>query len=113
VADEEVDWDLRSTGTPDRAVLHASGELDLDTSPRLYAEVDRLLRAGQPTLVIDLSDLVFVDSSGLGTLVACWRRAEQAGTILVILNARDDVALSLQITGLDQILPLETVADAA
>ena len=113
VLNEKLDWDLQVRYVGDRAVLQICGELDLHTSPRLLAQVERQLRTGPTEVIIDLAHLLFVDSSGLGTLVACWRRAEQEGAALSIRNPRDDVALSLEITGLDQILPIEQVANAA
>jgi anti-sigma B factor antagonist len=113
VLNEKLDWDLQVRYAGDRAVLQIYGELDLHTSPRLLAQVERQLRTGPTKVIIDLTHLLFIDSSGLGTLVACWRRAEQEGAAFSIRNPRDEVALSLEITGLDQILPIEWVADAA
>jgi anti-anti-sigma factor len=113
VLDEKIDWDLQVHYSGDRAVLRVRGELDLETAPRLLAQVERQLRARPTKMIIDLADVAFIDSSGLGTLVACWRRTQQEAAEFAIHNPREDVALSLEITGLDQILPIEHVAHAA
>jgi anti-sigma B factor antagonist len=113
VLNEKLDWDLQVRYAGDRAVLQIYGELDLYTAPQLLAQVERQLRTGPTKVIIDLTHLLFIDSSGLGTLVAAWRRAEQEGAEFSLRNPRDDVALSLEITGLDQILPIERVANAA
>jgi anti-anti-sigma factor len=113
VVSEEVDWEMRVRTMGGRAEVMVFGELELETAPLLLAEVDRLVRDGATEIVVDLTNLLFVDSSGLGTLVASWRRAEQAGATYVIRNPQEDVTLSLEITGLDQILPIERVPDAA
>ena len=115
MVNEALDWNLQVNTMPGgRTELRVAGELDLDTSPYLLAEFERVIADHHPTeVVIDLSDLVFVDSSGLGTLVACWRRAERARVAFSISNLCEDVALSLEITGLTQILPIRQLPDAA
>lgn len=112
--EDEAVWDLRVRTSNGRTVLALVGELDLDTAPRLVAQVDRCAGGTPTSVVIDLDEVTFVDSSGLGALVACWRRLRQAGVPLTIANPNEDVSLTLEITGLDQILPLERrLPDAA
>jgi anti-sigma B factor antagonist len=114
VVNEELDWDLLVRTARNRAEVRVFGELDLETAPLLLAEVERLVRNGRTEVVIDMTNLLFIDSSGLGALVASWRRTQQAGVRFVIRNPQEDVVLSLEITGLDQVLPIErVVADAA
>src|SRR2546423_81679 len=90
-----------STTLRDQAVSRSRS-----TSPPVLAEARRLLAEGIDTLVVDLTELTFVDSSGLGILVACWRRAEAAGVEFRLEHPNKDVAMTLHITGLDQILPI-------
>lgn len=105
ISDEAV-WELEVQQDGDRAVLYARGELDLDTAPRLLAEVERRLAAGVGALIVDLGGLTFIDSTGLGTMVACWRRALQSDATLALADPTPDVAMTLEITGLDRILPM-------
>jgi anti-sigma B factor antagonist len=106
VINDGVVWDLTVVRDGGTAALTASGDLDLDTAPRLLAEVQRQLAEDIDALVIDLASLAFVDSSGLGVLVACWRRSEAAGVAFQLVNPTEDVSMTLEITGLDQILPI-------
>ncbi|MGW4561974.1 STAS domain-containing protein [Streptomyces sp. NPDC004561] len=55
------------------AVLRVSGELDLMTSPVLRQRVHDVVAEGHHSLVVDLSDVFFCDSSGVGVLVAARR----------------------------------------
>lgn len=55
------------------AVLHVAGELDLVTSPVLRQRVHDAVADGRHHLVLDLSEVVFCDSSGVGVLVATRR----------------------------------------
>jgi anti-sigma B factor antagonist len=113
VVDDETVWELSVRREGARVRLDAAGDLDLDTAPKLLTEVVRQLEAGAKELVIDLTELAFIDSSGLGTLVGCWRRAQQAGATLVVANPNEDVSMTLEITGLDQILPIRDEKQAA
>ncbi len=55
------------------AVLHVTGELDLVTSPVLRQRVHDAVAEGRHDLVVDLSEVVFCDSSGVGVLIATRR----------------------------------------
>ena len=113
MVDDEKVWELSVHREDGRARLVAVGDLDLDTAPKLLTEVVKLLDAGVTELVVDLAELAFIDSSGLGTLVGCWRRAQQAGGTLIVANPNEDVSMTLEITGLDQILPIRDEKQAA
>lgn len=113
MVNDETVWELSVHRADGLVTLEAVGDLDLDTAPKLLTEVVRQLDAGMTELVIDLTALEFIDSSGLGTLVGCWRRAQQAGATLIVANPSDDVSMTLAITGLDQILPIRDGKQAA
>ncbi|GAA4244248.1 STAS domain-containing protein [Dactylosporangium darangshiense] len=106
MADDEPTWRLQTSRCGARAQFSLSGELDLDTAPALLAAVVEQLGTGAREIVVDLGELLFIDSSGLGTLVGCWRRAKNAGATLSVAHPNEDVRVTLEITGLDQILPI-------
>lgn len=106
MVNDETVWELSVHRDGGRVRLDAVGDLDLDSAPKLLTEVVSQLESGAQELVVDLAGLAFIDSSGLGTLVGCWRRAQQAGATLVVANPGPDVSMTLEITGLDQILPI-------
>ncbi|MGI5246118.1 STAS domain-containing protein [Dactylosporangium sp. CA-139066] len=110
--DDEVVWELQTHRQGARSQVVLTGELDLDSAPSLLTAVVEELAAGANEVIVDLSGLVFIDSSGLGTLVGCWRRAKNAGAALTVANPGEDVRTTLEITGLDQILPITSGAVA-
>ena len=57
------------------AVVSVSGELDLATAPAVRTELEHVLRQGGEGLHVDMSDVRFVDSTGLGVLVWAWEQA--------------------------------------
>ena len=71
------------------AVLHVRGELDLMTSPVLRQRVHDVVAEGHHRLVVDLSDVFFCDSSGVGVLIAARRLIRSCqGRLRLILPDR-------------------------
>ncbi|MFF9770648.1 STAS domain-containing protein [Streptomyces sp. NPDC053086] len=71
------------------AVLRVSGELDLMTSPVLRQRVHDVVAEGHHSLVVDLSDVFFCDSSGVGVLIAARRLIRSCqGRLRLILPDR-------------------------
>ncbi len=80
--------------------LKVQGELDINTSPRLKKAIDQAIDAGNTTLVINFNGVRYIDSTGLGVLVASRKRLQDArGAIIMICNNRHILKL-FEITGL-------------
>jgi anti-sigma B factor antagonist len=90
------------TGT----VVRLSGELDLSEAPELQACLSVLFDAGT-NVVVDLSELSFLDSSGIGVLIAAHKRAALLERSFVVRGPSGGVARVLQISGVDQVLTIE------
>lgn len=71
------------------AVLQVSGELDLVTSPALRQHIHDAVAEGRHSLVLDLSQVLFCDSSGVGVLIATRRLIRSCqGSLRLILPAQ-------------------------
>lgn len=79
-------------------VIEAAGDLDVASAPELRNLLSQEIDAGHTRLVVDLSEVPFVDSTGLGTLVAIMRQASQAGGALKLASPRDTVSRVLTLT---------------
>ena len=100
-------YELKERG--DQAVVRMVGELDMATAPKLRETVIKLL---QPTLgvgvvILDLSEVTFVDSTGLGVLAASRQRVEREGGALVLRAPRPNTVKVLEVTGLDRVFVIE------
>jgi anti-sigma B factor antagonist len=92
-------------------VVTVEGELDLSTSPMLKEYVDRLDEASS-RLAFDLSRVPFMDSSTLGVLVTCLKRAREKGGDVVLVGLDGSPMKVLTLTGLDRVLvPVPSLAD--
>jgi anti-sigma B factor antagonist len=83
-----------------RTTLLISGELDVATAAELRGAGEQAIAAGSQTLVLDLSDVTFLDSSGLGALIAIRNASLAAGCALVLLHPSDRVNKVLELSGL-------------
>jgi len=86
------------------AVIHGDGRLNMVSAPTLREVVGDVIAAGQNRVVVNLSGVEFMDSSGLGSLVGCLKRARQAGGDLRISAPTAQVAMVLQLSNLDRVL---------
>ena len=87
------------------------GELDLSTAGKVDEELERAESAAPAVLVIDLSKLTFLDSTGLRCLVTADQRARDAGRRVVLVRGPDPVQRVFVITRLED--RLEMVDDEA
>ena len=74
--------DVQVDDGPTCQVVQPSGQLDVETAPRLKAALDGLIDAGRTRIVVDLGRLTFCDSIGLSALVVAGRTCEAAGGFL-------------------------------
>ena len=105
----DFDTELQDGG----AVIAVRGRLDMVAAPGLREHIRRTIEGGSSHVVIDLGPTEFIDSSGLGAIVAGLKSARQAGGDLRIANVAGQVGVVLSLTNLDRILrPYASVAEA-
>jgi anti-anti-sigma factor len=87
------------------------GELDLSTVGKLQEELRRVEEGGPSLMVLDLSKLSFLDSTGLRCVITASERAREDGRRFVVVKGPDAVHRVFAITRLDE--RLEIVEDAS
>ncbi|WP_199442167.1 STAS domain-containing protein [Umezawaea beigongshangensis] len=108
--DVRPEFDVSHEERDGRLVVHVVGELDYHTAPRLQTYLSS--RLDRP-VVLDLEGVEFCDSSGLGCLVEAYKRAGAAGGRFSVAAPHPFVRRVLELTQLDQIVPMfATVPDA-
>jgi anti-sigma B factor antagonist len=96
------------------AVVRLDGRLNMVAAPRLKSTIEDVVDRGSTRVVVDLSDVSFMDSSGLGALIASLKRARQAQGDLRIAGVNDQVGTVLKLTNLDRVLrPFDSVEAAS
>jgi anti-sigma B factor antagonist len=108
-----VDLTLNTRTQGEHTVLEVAGEVDVYTAPGLRDRVSDLLDGGQHQLIIDLGGVEFLDSTGLGVLVAGLNRAREVGGSMSLVCPQERVLKLFRITGLDEVFTVHGTVDEA
>ncbi|HEU0213793.1 MAG TPA: STAS domain-containing protein [Jiangellaceae bacterium] len=104
---------LRTRTVDGCLVVEVAGEVDMTSAPTLRDHLLGHIGLGEPCVVVDLSKVDFMDSTGLSALVVAYRQASEVGSSVLVAAAQPSVRRVLEITQLDVLLEhRDDVADA-
>jgi anti-sigma B factor antagonist len=85
-------------------MLRVGGEVDLATSPQLHAKLTDLVEVGQAgSVIVDLTPVAFMDSTGLSVLLAAHKRAQADGHSIRLACPAGPVLRVLRLTGMEKV----------
>jgi len=93
-------FEFRIVPDRDRVIVVLRGELDMTSVDEVRAVLDELHAVGWTSLVLDLRELTFIDSTGLSLLLSAEREARRAGAAFAIVDGSPAVARLLELVGL-------------
>jgi anti-sigma B factor antagonist len=109
---EEV-FEIAEYSDDSTPVLSVRGEIDVSTAPELRDRLLGVAQDGYSTVVVDLSEVTFLDSTALGVLVSGLKRFRSAGGDLRLVVTGRNVTKVLEITGLVEVFPIfDSVSEA-
>jgi anti-sigma B factor antagonist len=94
-------------------VLSLEGEIDLHVSPRVAISLRQMISKNPKQLVVDLSRVTYLDSSGLAVLIEAMQNVEQYGGKFAIVGVQETVRSIFDIARLDQVFRIFPDVDAA
>ncbi|MGF1512843.1 MAG: STAS domain-containing protein [Elainellaceae cyanobacterium] len=94
-------------------ILRPSGRLDITTAWQFRLKLQECISSSCPHLIINLSDVNFIDSSGLTSLVAGMRDADKVNGSFRICNVHSDAKLVLEVTMMDSVFDIYSSEQAA
>ncbi|MDT8862715.1 STAS domain-containing protein [Alkalihalobacillus sp. MEB130] len=97
---------IRSEKKVDMDVLYLAGEIDAYTAPKLREELLPLAESGTDVR-IDLSEVQYIDSTGLGVFIGALKATDANGTRLTLVGMSQRVQRLFTITGLDEVMAIE------
>lgn len=106
--------EVAATSNPEIKVIHLTGDLDEISIENLQQIVDPIL--SDPSIkrvIFDFSGLRFINSKGIGFLVAVHTHLSKAGRILVLVGANEAVMDVITLVGLTTIIPYHNTLDEA
>ena len=86
------------------ATLRIEGELDAVSIPEVRPTIDTLIAERHPRIVVDLSRLRLIDSSGVGALVFLYKKAKEYGGVVTVQGLRDQPLSIFKLLRLDRVL---------
>ena len=104
---------IRRSERPPWTVLSVGGELDVEGAPDLRQAVVKAVADGCRGLILDISELDFVDSFGIGAVVAALKRLRQRGGELALVCPSRRIRRVFEICDLDRIIAFHDSIDAA
>ncbi len=105
--------DIRDESRGDLLIVHVwSPRLDASKAPEFKQEITSRIESGHTRLLLDFSTIDFIDSTGLGALVACMRRLGSWDK-LTIVGAKGAVSRLFAMTRMDQVFALYPSMDSA
>jgi anti-sigma B factor antagonist len=105
-AGKRMELDIAAEHNEDVCALTLSGEVDVYTAPKLKETLVEEIESGCVRIIVDLDDVGFIDSSGLGVLVGGLRRAKERDGAIRLVCSRENVLKIFRITGLDKVFPI-------
>lgn len=102
-----------SKSPPGIEVVPLSGRLDYQNAQEVRQQLLEIVSSGNNRLVIDLTTVDFIDSSGLGALVGGLKAARAAGGGLVLASPQDQARMVLALTTLDRLLKYHPTIEEA
>jgi anti-anti-sigma factor len=99
-------------------VVAVRGELDLSTAPELEGPLEDAVAAGNASVLVDLTECEFIDSTGIALIVRAWQRLDRGANgegegRVVLCSYNDQVRRVLEITGLELSIPIHSTRDEA
>jgi anti-sigma B factor antagonist len=107
----ELSLDHRKEG--DYTVLEVGGEVDVYTAPKLREKLVELVGDGNYHIIVDMTKVEFLDSTGLGVLVGGLKRVRSHEGSLALVCNQERILKIFRITGLTKVFPIHDSLDEA
>jgi anti-sigma B factor antagonist len=107
----DLSLDHRSEG--DRTILEVGGEVDVYTAPKLRERLVELVGEGHYKIIVDMTKVEFLDSTGLGVLVGGLKRVRSHDGTLALVCNQERILKIFRITGLTKVFPMFDTLDEA
>ncbi|WP_058301387.1 STAS domain-containing protein [Gorillibacterium timonense] len=108
-------FDMTVKESSDNYTIYVSGELDLAVSAEFRSEIEPLLTSDKE-VVLDMADLTYIDSTGMGIIIFFLKARKEDGKALSVQNVPQKIKKLFDLTGITRFLPVhgsspETKAD--
>ena len=108
-----MDLEIVLSRETEGCVVTLRGEVDVYTAPALRNRLVEAVESECGVIIVDMTGVDFIDSSGLGVLVSALKRVREHDAIMRIVCSKESILKIFKITGLDRVFPISaTLAEA-
>lgn len=108
-----MDLTLSARDVQGTTVLAVAGEIDVETAPQLRQAITELTTAGATDVVLDLTGVGFMDSTGLSVLVGALRRIRAHDGAMRIVSTQESTLRLFEVTGLSKVFFVDDTVEGA
>jgi anti-sigma B factor antagonist len=108
-----VDLTLTTREADGKTIVAVGGEIDVYTAPKLRDKISELVATGAYDIVVDMHEVEFLDSTGLGVLVGGLKKVRAHDGSLRLVCNQDRLLKIFRITGLAKVFVIHETADEA
>ena len=108
-----MDLSLTTRETDGKTIVSVGGEIDVYTAPKLRDKISELVSSGAYDIVVDMQQVEFLDSTGLGVLVGGLKKVRAHDGSLRLVCNQDRLLKIFRITGLAKVFVIHETADEA
>ena len=90
----------------DREGVRVAGAVDIYTATQFKEPIEKLIEAGTKEIFLDLTDLSYIDSTGIGILIELRKGSMSKNLNMTLINPQKNIVKLLQLTGVDQIFSI-------
>jgi len=109
----ELKFDSQQSGSANTTIIKISGDIDAYHSPKLKEKMEETVKGGFKTIILEFSEVPYIDSAGLGTLVSVLREIRNYQKELKLVGLRKNIKRIFEMTRLDNIFNIyDTIEEA-
>ncbi len=108
-----MDLSLNTRTVGDRTIVEVGGEIDVYTAPKLREALIELVQGGTYNIVVDMEQVEFLDSTGLGVLVGGLKRVRSHDGSMTLVCTQERLLKIFRITGLTRVFEIHPDVEAA
>ena len=94
------------TDNGDETTISIAGVLDALTAPEIRPTIDDIVKDGRKQVIVDLSDLELIDSSGVAVIVSLYKRVRSIGGTMRVVNVKDQPLAIFKLLRMDRVFSM-------
>lgn len=102
-----MNLDIHTTNESEHTLINLEGELDAFTAPKLKEDLYALVSKKDNQVIVDLSAVNYMDSTGLGIFIGALKASKQYNSHIILRNPQERIQRLFSITGLTEVMEIQ------